>query len=74
VIKILKDQVEYLNEELNKLKLRMEEKDTLISTLYRERDLLEKKYSQKKSAINCAYTCPASNCPVLMKLKELEES
>lgn len=73
VIKILKEQVEYLNEELKKLKNRIGEKDELITTLYRERDIHEKKYSQKKSAINCAYTCERKECPVLTKLKELED-
>ncbi len=74
VIKILKEQVEYLNEELNRLKSRIGEKDGLITNLYRERDILEKKYSQKKSAINCAYTCDKKDCPVLIKLKELEDN
>jgi peptidoglycan hydrolase CwlO-like protein len=74
-IEALEKQVEYLWETIKKLQEQLNERNQLVQQLYRERDILEKKYAQKKSSINEALACPGNKdktCPVLVKLKELE--
>ncbi|MDR1339251.1 MAG: hypothetical protein LBK58_04265 [Prevotellaceae bacterium] len=74
-IKILQGQVEYQGKEIIRLQEQLSGKNQLIQQLYRERDIIEKKYAQKKSAINEALACPVDKnkmCPVLVRLKEIE--
>ena len=73
-IDLLKKQVEYQGSEIIRLQEQLSGKNQLIKQLYRERDILEKKYAQKKSAINCAIGCANKDeCPVLIKTKEIED-
>ena len=74
-IDLLQKQVDYQGKEIIRLQEQLNGKNQLIQQLYRERDILEKKYAQKKSAINEALACPGNKnktCPVLVKLKEIE--
>ena len=73
-IEILQSQVKYQGEEILRLQKQLGSKNELIQQLYTERDILEKKYAQKKSAVNAAIGCENSNiCPVLIKVKEFED-
>jgi hypothetical protein len=74
-IELLQSQVDYQGKEIISLHEQLNGKNQLIQQLYRERDILEKKYAQKKSAINEALACPGNKnkmCPVLLRLKEIE--
>lgn len=73
-IELLQKQVDYQGKEIVRLQEQLNGKNQLIQQLYRERDILEKKYAQKKSAINCALQCPQrKTCPVLTELKKIED-
>ena len=74
IIDSLKSEIKRLEEKQQHLEKRLDEKDNDLSRLYREIDVLDKKYLIKKKAINCAIECRTNNndCPVLLKLAELE--
>ena len=74
-IKLLQEQVAFQGKDISRLQGLLEGRNLLIQQLYRERDILEKKYAQKKSAVNEALACSVNKnkaCPVLIKLKEIE--
>ena len=73
-IEILQGQVKHQGDEIQRLQTQLKEKNQLIQKLYKERDVLEKTYAEKKSAINCAVACPYSvNCPVLLRIRNFEK-
>lgn len=75
IIDRLESEIKRLQDKQESLERRLDDKDKLLSTLYREIEEKDKKYSIKKRAINCAFECKGNNseCPVLLKLAELEK-
>jgi len=75
LIESLKSEIKRLEEKQQALERRLNEKDNLVSELYRKIEDIERKYSVKKRSINCAFECKKNNndCPVLLKLAELEQ-
>lgn len=70
----LQKQVEFQGKQIDRLHGELEEERRLRVISYREINELQKKYNLKKLAINSAFSCNAQkNCPVLIKLKEIEE-
>lgn len=70
----LQKQVEFQGTQIDRLQEELKEERRLRTLSYREIDELQKKYNLKKLAINCAFSCKSQNdCPVLIKLKEIEE-
>ena len=74
IIEQMKNQILFLNEQINSLYKQLGEKDAVIGQISREGSLREIKYAQKKKAISQAHDCPYSNdCPVLAMQAKLEE-
>ena len=71
----LQKQVEFQGKQIDRLHEELEEERKLRALSYRQMNELQKKYNLKKLAINSAFSCDAQrNCPVLIKLKEIEEN
>ncbi len=76
VIATLREDVNRLHDDIERMQNRLNMKDAVISQLYDDKALLELKNSQKKSAINCAPQCEnaqAGRCPVLIRMQQIEE-
>ncbi len=75
IISELRQEIGRLQAGQRSLEERLNDKDKLVSNLYKEIEDKDKKNSIKRRSINCAFECKyqQNNCPVLMKLAELEK-
>ena len=75
LVNTLQEEIARMNEKQKSLENRLTDKDGIISLLYRQIDERDRKNHIKRMAINCAISCKnaLSDCPVLLKLAELEK-
>lgn len=75
IIEHLKTEIGRLQDKQKSLEERLNVKDEMLTSKYREIEQHELKVNIQRRAINCAFTCKESkDCPVLLKKAELENA